>query len=119
MTDSQPSRAFRFKIAAQLIAKSSTMRPMPMACFGEEAAQRVHVGGHALDQVAGRRAAVIREAQALDVVEQEVAQAARDAFGRVGRQATGEEREGALDERQADETAARSRAACAESVPPT
>ena len=48
---------------------------------GEEAAQRVHIRGAALDQLAGRRVVVIGEGQPLDVIEEVVAQPAGDPFG--------------------------------------
>ena len=60
--------------------------------FAEEAAQRIHIGGDALDQVTCRGGGVVGETQALDVVEEEIAQTARNAFGGVRSQTSGKER---------------------------
>ena len=46
----------------------------------EESAHRIHVGGDAFDQVTGWGAAVIGEAQPLDMVEKKIPQAAGDVF---------------------------------------
>ena len=97
-TETNPSLTLSFRMAMKLMTNNRTMRPMPMALFAEEAAQGIHIGGDAFDQVTGRRGGVIGEAQALDVVEEEVAQAARNSLGGVGCQASGKERESAFDE---------------------
>ena len=67
--------------------------------FAKEAAQRIHIRGDALDQVTGGGGGVIREAQALDVVEEEISQAARNALGGVRSQTSGKEREMLLQRR--------------------
>ena len=69
---------------------------------GEEAAQRVHVRRRALEQFAGLCLVVIGERQALDVVQQVVAQPLGDAFGGVRRQDAADKGEAALPQRQGD-----------------
>ncbi len=71
--------------------------------FAVEAAQGVHVRGDALDQIARRRLAVIRKGQALDMVEEIVAQAAGDSLGGVGGEASRKIGEQSFETGQSDE----------------
>ncbi len=70
--------------------------------LAEEAAQCIHIGCAAFDQVSSWRGAVIREAQPLDMVEQEVAQAARDSLSGISCQTAREIGKSTFEQRQPD-----------------
>ena len=103
MIDTQASSAFKLQQGDQVDDEQQHDASHTDGLLAEEAPQRIHIRGTALDQVTGRRGVVIGETQPLDMIEQEVAQAAGDAFGRISSQATREIRETALEQRQADE----------------
>ena len=71
---------------------------------GEEAADRVHVGGGALDQFTCLCLIVIGEAEPLDVVVEILAQPPGNAFGGLGRQPPAVEGADRLDDGQAEKT---------------
>ncbi len=102
-TESQPKPHIQAENGSPIDAEKQHDAADADGLLGKELAQRVDVGGDALDQVAGGSAAVIREAQALNVIEQEVAQPSRDALRGVCSQPPGKKGEGALDGSQRDE----------------
>ena len=100
ITESHASRAFSRITARKLMREEQDDAADADRLVGVEAAQRVHIRGAALDQLAGLRLVVIAEGQPLDVVVQIVAQPARDPLGGLRGELAAEEGEEALHQRQ-------------------